>query len=170
MKEEEISDEDVPDVVSTFYEGKTEVFDIKEKAKKMNKKVETKGIPDVRYVKKTKPKEEADKSSAGINHSLAAGLLKWSNTFTQKMPFGIPKELSHEASENFAKKLEKMGPPKKSTSKQEKSDQSRNKEDEMENDKFEEKYYSKKYVYFTLSIYNSSSTYIFYLLIHLQNT
>ena len=38
MKEEEISDEDVPDVVSTFYEGKTEVFDIKEKAKKMNKK------------------------------------------------------------------------------------------------------------------------------------
>ena len=170
MKEEEISDEDVPDVVSTFYEGKTEVFDIKEKAKKMNKKVETKGIPDVRYVKKTKPKEEADKSSAGVNHSLAAGLLKWSNTFTQKMPFGIPKELSHEASENFAKKLEKMGPPKKSTSKQEKSDQSRNKEDEMANDKFEKKYYSKKYVYFTLGIYNSSSTYIFYLLIHLQNT
>ena len=93
MKEEEISDEDVPDVVSTFYEGKTEVFDIKEKAKKMNKKVETKGIPDVRYVKKTKPKEEADKSSAGINHSLAAGLLKWSNTFTQKMPFVFKRQL-----------------------------------------------------------------------------
>ena len=154
MKEEEISDEDVPDVVSTFYEGKTEVFDIKEKAKKMNKKVETKGIPDVRYVKKTKPKEEADKSSAGINHSLAAGLLKWSNTFTQKMPFGIPKELSHEASENFAKKLENLG-PKKSTRK--KSDQSKNNKDEIdvfeeESDKFKKNYYSKKYVFYNTTV------------------
>ena len=68
MKEEEgLSDEDgPPEVVSTFYEGKTEVFDIKEKAKKMNKKVETKGIPDVRYVKKTKPKEEAEAQCSKI--------------------------------------------------------------------------------------------------------
>ena len=152
MKEEEgLSDEDgPPEVVSTFYEGKTEVFDIKEKAKKMNKKVETKGIPDVRYVKKTKPKEEDAETNP--QHSLAAGLLKWSNTFTHKMPFGIPKELSHQASENFAKKLENLG-PKKSTRK--KSDQSKINKDELdvfeeESDKFKKNYYSKKYVFYKI--------------------
>ena len=77
MKDEEVSDEDVPDVVSTFYDGKTEVFDIKEKAKKMKKKVDTKGIPDVRYVKKPKTKEEleAEAEKQSGNHSVAAGLL-----------------------------------------------------------------------------------------------
>ena len=70
------------------------------------------------------------------------------------MPFGIPKELSNEASENFAKKLEGLHSARSKK-------QSKNEDEidvyEEENDKFKKKSYPKKYV-----IYNFKTLYQFY--------